>query len=71
MNAESAYLYRERKAEVEALGEQAYKRRVLTHLKLKTVLKVIPGAGHPRHVRRLWQQLSAATEHARYCHLAR
>ena len=42
MNAESAYLYRERKAEVEELGEQAYKRRVLKHLKLKTVLKVIP-----------------------------
>lgn len=40
MNAEVAYAYRERKAEAEPLGEQAYNLRALQHLKLKTVVKV-------------------------------
>ncbi|CAL8464853.1 g4388 [Coccomyxa elongata] len=39
MNAEVAYAYRERKAEAEPLGEQAYNLRALQHLKLKTVVK--------------------------------
>ena len=40
MNAEVAYRYRARKAEVDELGEEEYRRRALQHLKLKTVLKV-------------------------------
>lgn len=40
MNAEVAYRYRARKAEVEELGEEAHRRHALQHLKLKTVLKV-------------------------------
>ncbi|KAK9837156.1 hypothetical protein WJX81_006855 [Elliptochloris bilobata] len=39
MNAEVAYRYRERKAEVEELGEEQHRRHALKHLKLKTVLK--------------------------------
>ncbi len=42
MNAEVAYRYRERKSEVDALGEVEFKRHALQHLKLKTVLKVMP-----------------------------
>lgn len=40
MNAEVAYAYRERKAEAEPLGEQAYHLRAVQNLKLKTVVKV-------------------------------
>lgn len=40
MNAEVAYAYRERKAEAEPVGYEAYYLRALQHLKLKTVVKV-------------------------------
>ncbi len=40
MNAEVAYAYRERKAEAEPVGYEAYYLRALQHLKLKAVVKV-------------------------------